>query len=161
MHVRKRPKIHIVYVNSVNITKYIRFHWAAGESFIFYFWFLRFVILVFCGEPESLPTLHVTNFLDLCTLSFYKYSSHPPISTHTQDNQNTRRFYSILSVICVNCYYRPISVFVAMSLLTDLINLNLSETTDKIIAEYIWFVFFLHKNRCRLCIRSYALSCWP
>lgn len=98
--------------------------------------------MVFCGEPESLLTLHVTNFLDLCTLLFYKYSSHPPISIH---NQNTRRFYSILSVICFSCYYRPISVFVAMSLLTDLVNLNLSETTDKVIAEYIWFVFFLHK----------------
>lgn len=28
-----------------------------------------------------------------------------------------------------------------MALLNDLINLNLSETTDKIIAEYIWYSF--------------------
>ncbi|MQL41415.1 hypothetical protein EI012_26260, partial [Escherichia coli] len=34
---------------------------------------------------------------------------------------------------------KPPQVIVAMSLLSDLINLNLSETTtDKIIAEYIW-----------------------
>lgn len=29
-----------------------------------------------------------------------------------------------------------------MSLLSDLINLNLSGDTQKIIAEYIWWVFF-------------------
>lgn len=32
------------------------------------------------------------------------------------------------------------SKFLTMSLLSDLINLNLSETTEKIIAEYIWLV---------------------
>ena len=31
----------------------------------------------------------------------------------------------------------------AMSLLTDLVNLNLSETMEKIIAEYIWLVLHL------------------
>lgn len=29
-----------------------------------------------------------------------------------------------------------------MALLTDLLNLNLSDVTDKIIAEYIWSVLF-------------------
>ena len=30
-----------------------------------------------------------------------------------------------------------------MSLLSDLINLNLTDTTEKIIAEYVWWVFYL------------------
>ena len=32
--------------------------------------------------------------------------------------------------------------FATMALLSDLINLNLSDATDKIIAEYIWSVLF-------------------
>lgn len=36
-----------------------------------------------------------------------------------------------------NCFWRG-----KMSLLSDLINLNLSEITEKFIAEYIWLVFF-------------------
>lgn len=34
-------------------------------------------------------------------------------------------------------------MILVMSLLSDLINLNLSDTTEKVIAEYIWLVSFL------------------
>lgn len=47
-----------------------------------------------------------------------------------------------------------------MALLTDLINLNLTETTEKVIAEYIWYLllcFFRYYGTLHLCMAGFLL----
>jgi len=90
-------------------------------------------------------------------LSLFNRNSRLPIFTYLHRARCTLCFpyktdslsfcQSILISLSVRCHfylYLSLSVFLfllKMSLLSDLINLSLSETTEKVIAEYIWWAF--------------------
>lgn len=73
---------------------------------------------------------------------------HCTISTTTTTNSKTSshkpKTHNLKS-LSVPHYKESIFLFLfaTMSLLAELVNLDLSDTSEKIIAEYIWFVFFL------------------
>lgn len=76
----------------------------------------------------------------LASPSLYKFSSLFFISLHIPTSARaetpTNHFFHT-PLICVFLFFFAIK----MSLLSDLVNLDLSDSTEKIIAEYIWSVF--------------------
>lgn len=115
-------------------------------------------------SPSTFKHVYATTILGLFNqywhhwviVVIYKGTLRPNKVLHsfTSPYQSFFTFWYLLQYPLILIFF----LFITMSLLSDLINLNLSESTEKIIAEYIWWASLSNTTRTGYHAISYHLS---